>query len=123
MVERIEGLPEGAYGARIWGTLSREEYDAHILPVLEEAVASGRPIRYLLQAGPEFDGIAAGAMWEDAKEGLRLLGEHPKWERTAVVTDVDWIRHAIGIFGWMVPGEVKVYGLDRRDDALAWLGG
>ncbi len=43
-----------------------------------------------------------------------------RWHRMAVVTDSNAIRHAMGMFGWMVPGTFEVFGLDERSDAIAW---
>jgi hypothetical protein len=34
---------------------------------------------------------------------------------------VDWVAKAFRLFAWMTPGEVKVYGSARRDEALAWV--
>ena len=45
------------------------------------------------------------------------------WKRTALVTDVDWITHALHLFAWLTPGEVKAYGLDGLEDAKAWVAG
>jgi len=123
MVERLEGLPGGAIGVRVWGTLRKREYDATIAPQLDAAAAGDGPIRYLLQVGPGFDGIDAGAMWEDAKEGLRLIGTHSRWERTAVVSEVDWINRAINLFEWMVPGEIRVFPHAEQAAAEAWVAG
>jgi hypothetical protein len=123
MVERIEGLPQGVRGVRVWGSLSREEYDETILPELQEAVREDPEIRYLLQVGPDFDGISAGALFEDAKEGARLLLEHPHWRRTAVVTEEQAILRAISLFGWLTPGDVKSFRLDEREAAAAWVAG
>lgn len=121
MVEPIEGLPDGVLGYRIWGELSREEYDAVLKPALDAAVATGAPIRCLIQIGPAFEGMKAGAVWEDAKEGLHLLSSHDRWERTAVVTDVDWIVRTVGLLGWMAPGDVRTFTLEQGADATAWL--
>ena len=44
-------------------------------------------------------------------------------EAVELVTDVDWIRHAMHMFGWMSPGEVAVYELEREDEARAWITG
>jgi hypothetical protein len=38
-----------------------------------------------------------------------------------VVTDTDWLEKAIKALGWMVPGEVRVFDDDNRDDAVKWL--
>ena len=76
----------------------------------------------LFVIGPGFEGFEAGALAEDAKFGFGFGFMHPSaWKRTAVVTDVDWIRHAMHMFGWMSPGEVAVYGLDREAEARGWI--
>ena len=43
------------------------------------------------------------------------------WEKVAVVSDVDWLETAVKAFGWMMPGEVKVFESDDVRDAKAWL--
>jgi hypothetical protein len=57
-------------------------------------------------------------MWEDTKLGL---GHLRAWEHIAVVCDADWLRRALHAFGWMIPGEVKVFGLDDVAVAREWL--
>ena len=43
-----------------------------------------------------------------------------KWKRVAVVTDHDWLRRAVGMFGWMVPGDVKTFPLNEQTNAISW---
>jgi hypothetical protein len=45
------------------------------------------------------------------------------WERMALVSDADWVHHAIALFGWLVPGAVKVFPLAQLDAAKQWLAG
>lgn len=69
-------------------------------------------------------GMDAGAVFEDAKTGLKLgLGHMKAWQRTAIVTDVDWIRKAIKAFGFMAPGDVKVFDLTELGAAKVWIAG
>jgi len=68
--------------------------------------------------GSAFPNYTAGAAWEDTKLGL---GRIRSWERIAIVSDADWLRRAIHGLGWMMPGDVKVYGMDELDDARAWV--
>ena len=56
-------------------------------------------------------------MWEDAKLGI---GELKAWEKVAVVADNDWVHHMVKAFGWMIPGEVRVFALDNLDAAKSW---
>jgi hypothetical protein len=32
----------------------------------------------------------------------------------------EWVAHAVKAFGWMIPGEVRVFGLDDLDEAKDW---
>ena len=43
--------------------------------------------------------------------GVQFIGmEHLlRWERIAVVTDVDWIRHTLRVFSFVVPGVIKIW--------------
>jgi hypothetical protein len=54
---------------------------------------------------------------EDAKLGGSDLRA---WEKIAVVTHRDWVRHAVKAFGWMIPGQVRVFGLAELGEAKSW---
>jgi SpoIIAA-like len=48
---------------------------------------------------------------------------HPvSWERIAVVTDVEHYRTLIKGFGWLIPGEVRLFANDEAGTAKAWVG-
>jgi hypothetical protein len=49
-----------------------------------------------------------------------MLHHHSAFKRIAVVTDKEWMVHAIHALAWMVPGEIKVFGLDDLDAAKQW---
>ena len=57
-------------------------------------------------------------MWEDLKVGMEHL---LRWERAAIVTDVDWIRHTMRIFSFIIPGEVRVFPLAEVAQARDWI--
>ena len=64
------------------------------------------------------------ALREDAKTGIELGLRHPStWRRTALVTDVEWVRNGIRLFAWMAPGEVRVFDLTQLEEATAWVAG
>jgi hypothetical protein len=120
MVERIEEMPAGTIGFKVVKELTGDDYRERIEPVLVEAVEAGE-VRLLFEIDDGF-GMNAGAVMEDAKAGLKLgLGHMKAWKRTAVVTDVDWIRKAIKAFGFMSPGEVKVFEPDELGPAKVWV--
>jgi len=123
MVERITDMPEGTIGFRVDGDVEREDYTELLRPALEEAMASGRPLRtlYVIE---DLDDMEAGALWEDSKLGFDLgIRHHKQWERSAIVTDIAWMARATKLFAWMIPGEARVYPLAELEDAKRWVAG
>lgn len=120
MVERIEEMPAGTIGFKVLADLTADDYRDQIEPALAEAAERG-DVRLLFEIGSSF-GMDAGAVLEDAKTGLKLgLGHIKAWKRTAVVTDVDWIRKSIKAFGFMSPGEVQVFPPAELGAAKVWV--
>jgi hypothetical protein len=123
VIERLENMPEGTIGFRATGRMTREEYHDVLLPPMRAAAEAGE-VRMVFAIGPGFEKFEAGALAEDTKTGVTLgLGHLRSWKRTAVVTDVDWIEKALHMFGWLTPGEVKLYPLDGLEDAKSWVAG
>jgi hypothetical protein len=119
----ISDMPAGTLGFRIAGRLRREDYADVLVPPLRRAVDAGEQLRVLYAIGPELH-MEPGAMWDDLKLELQLGIEHRDlWERIAVVTDLDWLWHAFGLFHWLVPGEMRMFREAELDAAKAWLAG
>ena len=122
MITTIENMPPGTIGLRASGTLTKRDYTDVAIPPLRETIERGEKIRLLLEVTPDFDGLDAGAVKEELSTdfglGLRHLGS---WERMAVVSDTEWLAHALALFGWMVPGSVKRFPESGMDEAKAWL--
>jgi hypothetical protein len=122
MIEQIDDLPEPLVGLRFSGQVTRDEYERIILPAMQSVLERDEGARLLVVIDEGFERFEAGALWEDMKFGLGSGLRHlSKWERTALVSDASWAHHAIGLLGWMVPGDVRVFPLDELDAATAWL--
>jgi hypothetical protein len=118
MIKELADLPPGVIGFEVGSTIHTDDYRDVVLPAVQRAAAAGE-IRFVIEI-PEFHGMTGGAVWEDLKVGV----EHFRaWKRIAVVTDIDWMRNVTGLFGWMTPGQVKVFPLAQRDEAIAWAAG
>ena len=123
MIEPLPDLPAGVLGFRFAGHVTKEDYDRILAPALMQRIADGAKIRLAIVIGEEFDRFDAGAMWEDMKFGFGSGVTHPSlWERTALVSDHDWVEHAMSLFGWMMPGDARVFPEASLDAAIAWLG-
>lgn len=67
MLERIPGVPEAVDALRVVGPVTADDYDKTVEPLLDEARRQGRRLRRLLEIGPEYDGVTAGAVWGKAE--------------------------------------------------------
>jgi len=66
----------------------------------------------------DFAGIDAGAVWEDFKVGMEHLS---RWERVALVTDVEWMKQTMRFFSFLMPGATKAFPLAKAAEARAWI--
>jgi SpoIIAA-like len=120
MIEPLEGMPPGVIGLRASGKVTAEDYKNVLAPTLDEALAGGGKLRLVYELGADYEGFESGGVWQD----LRLGATHfNSFERMALVTDVDWMRHAANTLGFLMPGEIKVFPLAERDAAAAWAAG
>ncbi len=118
MIEILAGFPDSVIALSAKGRVTRQDYEEVLIPKVSESFGRHSGMRCYYELGNAFEGMAAGAMWEDFKLGI----EHIKgWERVAVVTDVDWIRATINAFRFLVPGEIKVFGTRQTEEARRWI--
>jgi SpoIIAA-like len=116
MLQRIES-PGNVLAFRAVGKVEKADYETVLDPAVEAMIADQGEVRFVYVLGAEFDAYTAGATWEDTKLGI---GHVSKWKRIAVVTDHDWVRHVVGMFAWMVPGDVKTFAVDDEKTAIDW---
>jgi hypothetical protein len=94
VIERMEGMPDGTLGFRVSGEVERSDYTDVMVPQLRKAIEQGRGLRtlYLIDRLEEME---PGALWEDAKAGFDItIRHHSALERTAMVTDQEWLVRA-----------------------------
>ena len=117
MIKELQDLPEGVTGFEASDNISAADYRDVVMPALARAFATGEAVRFVIVL-TSFTGMSGGALWQDLKVGFEHLRG---WKRVAVVTDIEWVTHLTGLFGFMTPGETKVFPLGQRDEAIAWV--
>ncbi len=75
-------------------------------------------MRFLYVLGEDVTGYSPGAAWQDTKVGL---GHYTQWEKVAVVSDKEWLRHSVDIFGYLIPGEIKAFTPAEEAEARTWV--
>ena len=118
MIELVEGLPGNVIAVNCTGHVTKSDYERVLIPVVESALKKQEKVRLYYRVGEEFEGIDPSAVLEDAKVGFSHLS---RWERIAVVTDIEWIRLAIRAFAFLIPGPVKFFNLAQEAAARAWI--
>ena len=118
MIEVLEGFPNNVVAVAAKGRVTKTDYDDVLIPKVKETLRRREKIRCYYELGPEFSGLDAGAVWEDFRLGIEHLS---RWERVVVVTDVDWIRLAVNVFRFLVPGEIRVFGTSQASEARSWI--
>jgi SpoIIAA-like len=120
LVERIGEMPDGTVGLEATGKVTSEEYRETIEPTLRAAAEAGE-VRLLFVFGDGAE-LSSGALMEDARAGLALgFGHHSAWRRTALATDLEWVRRSFRLFSWLAPGEIALYELAELEEAKAWV--
>jgi hypothetical protein len=117
MIELLPDAPDGVLGVRLVDDVTAEDYRTVLVPAVEQQLAAHGKVRAVAVVDGAFEGYSLGGVWQDARLGVA----HPRsWERIAVVTDVEWLRHLVRAFGWAVPGDVELFGASQVADAVAW---
>jgi hypothetical protein len=122
MIEVLPDMPDGVFGIRVTGHISGDDL-RQFRPTMDDLSKAGE-IRIVEVIAPDYAGFGRGGLVEDLKLGMGMLvHHHSAFKRIAVVSDKDWVGHAMHAFAWMVPGELKVFGLDELDAAKQWAAG
>ena len=119
MIELLQDMPEGVIGIRVSGRVSGDDI-REFKPAMDELL-NKEELRIVEVIAPDYEGFGPGGLVEDLKVGFgALFQHHSAFRRIAVVTDKEWVAHALHALGWMVPGELALFGLDELDRAAQW---
>jgi hypothetical protein len=122
VIEMLTDMPQGVIGVRVSGRISGDELRA-LRPTLDQLMQTGE-ISIVEVIASDYEGFGPGGLAEDLKLGLGLvMRHHSAFKRIAVVSDKDWVAHAMHAFAWLVPGELAMFGLDDLAQAKEWAAG
>lgn len=116
MLEYKEDQTTGVVEIAISGRVSRDEFD-RVADKLDALIAKHGQIR-VLQIIHDFEGMDAGAFWDDLKFSLRHLSD---FSRCAVVSDENVVSLWSELLGPFMSCEVAHFEPSQIDKAHAWL--
>jgi hypothetical protein len=119
MIEVLSDMPQGVTGIRVSGRVSGDDLRT-FKPIMADMMNAAE-IRIVEVIASDYEGFGPGGLVEDLKMGLgALVQHHAAFKRIAVVSDKEWVAHALHALAWMVPGEIASFGLDELDRAKEW---
>ena len=118
MIEQLSGFPSNVVAVVCKGRVTKSDYDLVLVPAVLKALRAHEKIRLYYETGADFAGIDPGAIWDDFKVGMEHL---MRWQRIAVVTDVEWIRHAVRFFSFLMPRTTKLFSQLEAAKAREWI--
>ncbi|WP_435199993.1 STAS/SEC14 domain-containing protein [Janibacter sp. GS2] len=99
------------------GSVSADEDDAAQREIAAVAAEHGKARMLLDYEGIDLSRVEPRAVWEDLK-GVRLLGDI---DRVGVVADSRAIESFAEVLGAVSAVEVRAFGHQQREAAVAWL--
>ncbi|MCD6068950.1 MAG: hypothetical protein K0S33_3776 [Bacteroidetes bacterium] len=118
MIHILNDLPSNVVGFRATGEVTEKDFTDIVMPKVKELVDRTDKLNYLLVLDTSLKNFTVGAWMKDALMGIKHL---LKWNRAAIVTDVESIRTFTDAFSLFIPGEFK--GFEHKDlqKAIDWV--
>lgn len=118
MIEQLAGFPDNVAAFACHGHVTKADYETVLIPDVEKRLEQHDKVRIYYEVDNDFGGFDPGAMWDDTKLGFRHFN---RWERFAVVTDVDWIEQTMKFVGFLMPGELRAFPTSEAAAARKWI--
>lgn len=118
MIERMKGFRDDVLAFVCKGHVTKADYEDVLVPAVTQALARHDKINLYYETAADFTSIDPGAVWADTKVGLAHL---TCWRRIAVVTDIEWIKHTMRFFSFLMPAEMKIFPLAQAAQARNWI--
>ena len=118
MLKIINDLPDNFLGIEAEGEVTATDYENVLIPAVDEKLKANKKIRFLYYLGTDFTGFSLKAMIDDAGVGMKNFSA---WDRVSLVSDHHLINGFSKFFGYLLPGEVKVFGNAGLDEVKKWV--
>lgn len=120
MIDHLEMEADHVVGIRIDGKVLSTDIE-RAMNSLEEKLKAHQRVSFYVEIDA-LSGITPEAILKDVRYGLEQLKNLGRFYRSAVVTDISWIRAAAGVEDLLIPKvQVKAFTRADRDVAMAWV--
>ncbi len=118
MIQHLKDLPANMVGFKATGEITEKDFTETVMPKVKALIDKTDQLNYLLVLETSVNNFTIGAWMKDAMMGIKAL---TKWNRAAIVSDVEAIRTFTKFFSYLMPGEFK--GFEHKDlqHAIDWV--
>lgn len=118
MIQHLENLPNNIVGFKAVGEITEEDFSDTVMPKVKALIDETDKLNYLLVLETSLSNFTIGAWMKDAMMGIKNL---TKWNRVAIVSDVEAIRNFTNFFSYLIPGEFKGFEHKELQQAIDWV--
>jgi hypothetical protein len=118
MIQYLQNLPENIVGFKAVGEITEKDFSDTVMPKVKELIDTTDKLNYLLILETELNNFTIGAWMKDVMMGIKHL---TKWNRAAIVSDVEAIRNFTDFFSYLMPGEFKGFEHKEIQEAIDWV--
>lgn len=118
MIHHIKNLPKNMVGFKAKGEITEKDFTEMVMPKVKALIDKTDKLNYLLVLETPLKNFTIGAWIKDVMMGIKHL---TKWNRAAIVSDIEVIRNFTNFFSHLMPGEFK--GFEHKDlqKAIDWV--
>jgi len=106
------------FGIKAYGKISTDDYEKILIPAMEDMIKEHSPINVVVDLS-EFQGMEAGAFWDDFKFGIKHLND---FQRMAIVGEQKWIDWVAKLADPVTKAQIKAFHTNNVKKAWHWAG-
>ncbi len=118
MITYLENLPANVAGFKAIGEITEKDFSDTVMPKVKALIDKTNTLNYLLVLETSLKDFTIGVWMKDVWMGIKHL---TKWNRAAIVSDVEAIRNFTDFFSYLLPGEFKGFEHDDLQQAIDWV--
>jgi hypothetical protein len=118
MIEHLKDLPKNIVGFKAIGEITEKDFSETVIPKVEELIDETGKLNYLLVLETSLNNFTLSAWFKDAFMGIKHI---TKWNRAAIVSDVEAIRNFTNFFSYLMPGEFRGFEHKELQEAIDWV--
>ena len=118
MIHYLQDLPLNIVGFKAIGEITEKDFTETVMPKAKALIDKTDKLNYLLVLETSVKNFKIGVWMKDAILGIKHV---TKWNKAAIVSDVESIRNFTDFFSYLMPGEFR--GFEHKDlqQAIDWV--